>query len=172
MWCSSASPTYEACQECSSNPNKWHPCLHGQYAIVLYWIFGCRQHFKTFEANRVAEIQEIVPPEKWKHVKGEENPADAGSRGVLPENIINHKLWWSGPCWLTANPSSWQSISLEALQNASIREEDLILRERKEVTVQTNTTSTQPKPVIDINWYSTFLRLVKVTAFVRRVITQ
>ena len=47
--------------------------------IVLYWIYGPSQRLKTFEANRVSEIQESLPPERWKHVKGNENPADAGS---------------------------------------------------------------------------------------------
>ena len=47
----------------------------------------------TFEANRVSEIREIVPPERWKHVKGNENPADVGSRGILPKDIVNHELW-------------------------------------------------------------------------------
>ena len=30
--------------------------------IVLYWIYGRSQRFKTFEANRIGEIQENVPP--------------------------------------------------------------------------------------------------------------
>lgn len=61
--------------------------------IVLYWIHGSSQRFKTFEANRIGEIQEHVPPEKWNHVDGKENPADAGSLGILPGQIIDHKLW-------------------------------------------------------------------------------
>ncbi|KAK3738818.1 hypothetical protein QZH41_000397 [Actinostola sp. cb2023] len=33
--------------------------------IVLYWISKGSQCFKTFEANRIAEIQQLVPPESW-----------------------------------------------------------------------------------------------------------
>lgn len=29
--------------------------------IVLYWNYGSSQRFKTFEANRIGEIQESVP---------------------------------------------------------------------------------------------------------------
>ena len=47
--------------------------------IVLYWIYGRSQRFKTCGANRIREIQENVPPEKWAHVISEENPADVGS---------------------------------------------------------------------------------------------
>jgi hypothetical protein len=98
--------------------------------IVLYWIYGTSQRLKTFEANRVSEIQESLPPERWKHVKGNENPADAGSRGILPKDIINHDLWWSGPHWLKSDPSTWESKlvitpPLEAVLTSGIREEDL-----------------------------------------------
>ena len=77
--------------------------------IVLYWIYGTSQRLKTFKANRVSEIQESLPPERWKHIKGNETPADAGSRGILPKDIINHDLWWSGPHWLKSDPSTWES---------------------------------------------------------------
>ncbi len=124
--------------------------------IVLYWIYGTSQRLKTFEANRVSEIQEILPPERWKHVKGNENPADAGSRGVLPKDIINHHLWWSGPLWLKSDPSTWESklvipLSLEAVLTSGIREEDLKLRDKKEVSMAVNTTNTPSEMVIDIN---------------------
>ena len=51
--------------------------------LVLYWIYGRSQRFKTFEANRIGGIQENVPPKKWAHVINEENPTDAGSRGIF-----------------------------------------------------------------------------------------
>jgi len=68
--------------------------------IVLYWNYGSSQRFKTFEANRIGEVQESVPPERWAHAASEENPANVGSRGLLPGEIIEHKLWWNGPNWL------------------------------------------------------------------------
>ena len=127
--------------------------------LVLYWIYGTSQRLKTFEANRVSEIQEIVPPERWKHVKGNENPADAGSCGVLPKDIVHHELWWSGPHWLTSDPSTWESQlvmppSLEAVLTSGIREKDLKLKQNKQVTMSVNTMNTLPQPIIDINWYS------------------
>jgi hypothetical protein len=72
--------------------------------IVLYSIYGTSQRLKTFQANRVSEIQEISPPERWRHVKGNENLADAESHGVLPKDIIHHRSWWSGPLWLKLYP--------------------------------------------------------------------
>jgi hypothetical protein len=69
-------------------------------SIVLYWIYGTSQRFKTFEANRIAKIQDLIPPQRWKHVDGLQNQADVGSRGILAKEIKEHPLWWTGPDWL------------------------------------------------------------------------
>ncbi|XP_078357312.1 uncharacterized protein LOC144642205 [Oculina patagonica] len=145
--------------------------------IVLYWIYGSSQRFKTFEANRIGEIQESVPPERWAHVASEENPADVGSRGLLPGEIIDHKLWWNGPSWLKEDTSNWQSKisappSLETLYSSGMDEASLQLKERKEVTLQVTTPPEKAKPVIDIERYSSFMHLVRVTAWVFRVVTR
>lgn len=148
--------------------------------IVLYWIHGSSQRFKTFEANRIGEIQESVPPERWNHISGEENPADIGSRGILPGEVVHHKLWWNGPDWIKRDPSEWLSKftappSLEALYSSGLKRETLQLKEtkeeeRKEVTLQAVTT--EVKPVIDIQRYSSFTQLVRVVTWVFRVVTR
>lgn len=68
--------------------------------IVLDWLAGEPHKWKTFVANRVAEIQEIAP-RVWHHICGKENPADCASRGISPSELINHSLWWNGPAWLS-----------------------------------------------------------------------
>ncbi|XP_055714261.1 uncharacterized protein LOC129808509 [Phlebotomus papatasi] len=65
--------------------------------IVLHWVPGEPQRWKTFVGNRVAHIQGIVPPEHWHHVKSEDNPADMASRGVSAEALISDSVWWHGP---------------------------------------------------------------------------
>ena len=88
--------------------------------IVFYWIHGSSQPFKALKPNRTGEIQESVPPEKWDHIGGEENPTDIGSRDILPGKLVHHKLCWNGPDWIKRHPSEWPSkftspSSLEAL---------------------------------------------------------
>ena len=132
-----------------------------------------------FEANRMGEIQESVPPEKWNHIGGEENPADIGSRGILPAEIVHHKLWWNGPDWINRDPSKWPSKftpppSQEALYSSGVKRESLQLKEtkeeeRREVTFQAVTT--EVKPVIDIQRYSSFTQLVRIITWVFRVLT-
>ena len=148
--------------------------------IVLYWIHGSSQRLKTFEANRIGEIQENVPPERWNHTSGEENPADIGSRGIFPGEIVHHPLWWNAPDWIKRDPSEWPSKftsppSLEALYSSGLKRESLQLKEtkeeeRKEVTLQTVTT--EDKPVIEIQRYSSFTQLVRVITWVFRVVTR
>ncbi len=147
-------------------------------SIVLYWIYGTSQRFKTFEANRISKIQDLMPPERWKHVDGLQNPADVGSRGILANELKQHKLWWSGPDWMKENPSNWPSKftappSLEALQSLGVTNDSLQLKERKEITMQTTTdTAVTTEPVIDINRYSSYSQLVRIVAWVFRVVTR
>ncbi len=73
---------------------------------------------KPLKLNQISKIQDLMPPERWKHVDGLQNPADVGSRGILANELKQHKLWWSGPDWIgskfTAPPS------LEALQSLGV----------------------------------------------------
>ena len=134
-------------------------------SIVVYWIYGTSQRFKTFEANGIAKIQDIdlVPPQRWKHVDGLQNPADVGSRGILANEIEEHQLWWSGPDWIKENPSSWPSKftappSSEALQSLGVTRKSLQLNEQKEISMQATTDIAQKAqtPVININRYSSY----------------
>lgn len=63
--------------------------------------------FKTFVGNRVSHIVDVIPPNRWRHVIGSENPADCASRGLLPSELLTHDLWWNEPSWLSLPTSEW-----------------------------------------------------------------
>ncbi|XP_062709714.1 uncharacterized protein LOC134288548 [Aedes albopictus] len=67
--------------------------------VVLAWLSGGAARWKTFVANRVAEIVTHVPAINWYHIGTEENPADLISRGSFPEQLQQNSLWWIGPVW-------------------------------------------------------------------------
>jgi len=67
--------------------------------IVLNWLSGNPRRFKTYVGNRVSSIVHQIPPDRWSHVVGAENPADCASRGIFPLELWVHKLWWDGPSW-------------------------------------------------------------------------
>ena len=50
--------------------------------IVLDWLKGNPRRFTQFVGNRVSVIMSLIPPERWSHVNGVENPADCIQRSV------------------------------------------------------------------------------------------
>ena len=61
--------------------------------IVLAWLDGSPQRYKIFIANRIASTVNLIPPDAWKHVPTQENPADAASRGLTARELKHHPLW-------------------------------------------------------------------------------
>lgn len=75
-------------------------CLWSDSTIVLSWLAKDPSCWKQFVANRVREIQELVPSSCWRYVKSADNPADIASRGVSPLDMANLSLWLNGPTFL------------------------------------------------------------------------
>lgn len=75
--------------------------------IVLYWIASESSRLSTFVGHRVAVIQELSKRALFKHIRGELNPADIISRGLLPEEIKDCLMWWFGPHFLATPMSEW-----------------------------------------------------------------
>ena len=85
---------------------------------VLCWIRNKKQR-KIFVQNRVSNILQLTDSDQWYHVRGSENPADLGTRGVTLQAIEESKLWWEGPPFLTEKtraeaPEVLTSLSIEA----------------------------------------------------------
>ncbi|XP_046143095.1 uncharacterized protein LOC123988133 [Osmia bicornis bicornis] len=75
--------------------------------IVIAWISSPPNKWKTFVANRVAEIQSITLIDNWSHISSLDNPADIISRGMTPSALVTSTLWWSGPTWLSRDARHW-----------------------------------------------------------------
>ena len=82
---------------------------------VLGWLAKSSSCWKTFVANRVAEIQDLVPTPQWRHVPTDSNPADHASRGLTPKELVCEDLWWNGPTWLRLPLNHWPSPMLHSL---------------------------------------------------------
>ena len=57
--------------------------------VTIAWLQNFPRKWKTFVANRVSKIQEIVPASNWKYVPTEYNPADCPSRGSAAADLLN-----------------------------------------------------------------------------------
>ncbi|XP_071577161.1 uncharacterized protein [Temnothorax nylanderi] len=82
-------------------------CCWTDSQIVLAWLKQSPSRWKTFIANRVSAIQSMLPEASWRHVPTQDNPADCASRGIAPDALQSHRLWWSGPLWLRQPPECW-----------------------------------------------------------------
>ncbi|XP_063988119.1 uncharacterized protein LOC135168131 [Diachasmimorpha longicaudata] len=82
--------------------------------VTLAWINGHPARWKDYVQNRVIKIQESLPDANWGHVRGKENPADCASRGIAPQELAVHLLWWTGPEWINQDFQEWPS-SIENL---------------------------------------------------------
>ena len=68
--------------------------------IVLNWLVGNPQSFKTYVGNRIFEIVDQIPPDRWNHTASADDPADCASLGLCASRLFQHQHWWSGPPWL------------------------------------------------------------------------
>ena len=66
--------------------------------VALDWIKG-EGNYKQFVNDRVKKIRskEFIT---WKHIPGEQNPADIGSRGCSATKLQQQEIWWKGTIWL------------------------------------------------------------------------
>ena len=56
--------------------------------IVLDCLKGNPRWFKQFIGNWISVIMDLIPPEKWSHVNGVDNPADCASRGIFSAELM------------------------------------------------------------------------------------
>jgi len=128
-------------------------CAWSDATIVLKWIAGFPSRWGTFVGNRVSQIQQLIPCENWRHVAGDQNPADCASRGISPSELLQHPSWWHGPSWL-------QSSQLPFFQTPPLSP-DVDLEERKKpVLVHA---ATLGKSSFKLNLYKKYSRLSKLT---------
>lgn len=80
--------------------------------IALQWIRKSPAKLEVFQANRVAEIQELTEGASWSHVTTKDNPADLCSRGVSPSKLATNSMWWHGPAWLCTPMNEWPRPNL------------------------------------------------------------
>ena len=128
--------------------------------IVLGWLRGNPRRFKTFVGNRVSHILQSISPDHWNHVRSMDNPADCASRGLFPSELSEHQLWWDGPEWLRLPTDQWPSqTSIAPAEMPTDEEKDVCLH----VTVDN-------QAILPVQQFSSFSRLKRVTAWVRRFI--
>lgn len=127
-------------------------------AVVLAWLSQSPSRWKVFVANRVHEVQSLIPDANWHYVASQQNPADLASRGVNPSTIVHHLSWWQGPEWLKLSSDQWP-------RSALLPASEPLQEERTKASVHL----AQAPPEWDLSTrFSSWTKLVHVTAYVMR----
>ena len=61
--------------------------------VLLSWLKTSPRKFEPFVSVRVAEIRETIYPQGFSYISSEHNPADALTKGILPEQL---GIWSKG----------------------------------------------------------------------------
>ena len=129
--------------------------------ITLAWIAGESYRWKTFVANRVEEIRNLIPPENWHHVSTDSNPADLVSRGTTPSILQDSKLYWHGPDYDISSQLHPQNQVLSETEIEAIN-----LEKKIQVTALV---VNSPNIFEDlISHISDYHKLLRITAYVQR----
>ena len=138
---------------------------------VLFWLKGNKE-LKEFVANRKSEVLSLSESGKWHHCPGIDNPTDIGTRGMLPSELSQSKLWWTGPEWLKGPKENWPTDLEDYLMNPSeeclqeVKKSSLL--ETSESTSLLNRSKIVPtiSDLINCEDYSSLAELLRVTAYV------
>ena len=116
---------------------------------------------KEYMGNRAGEIRRKSKPENWFHVKSGDNIADLGTRmEATIDDIKSGSEWQCGPEWCKLDRSEWpvtQDIGPEHIPPEELAKPKLC-------SLATKTT-----PLIDIDKFRSYDRLMRVTARILRI---
>ena len=83
---------------------------------ALSWIRAAPREFKPFVSVRIAEIQESYPKDRWRYIASEHNPADALTRGIESEQLMQ---WHEGPAFLKQPEGLWPDFLRERIDGVA-----------------------------------------------------
>lgn len=129
--------------------------------IVLAWIHSDPLRWKTYVRSRVSTIQRLSTGVTWAHIKGKDNPADCASRGLFPEEVIHHTLWWNGNAEVLSSSSSSSSEVAEMESNL----QEVSSEENTKVVCHHSSNSSQFR---FITYFSDWKRLINFMALIIR----
>ena len=115
MGCLALSRLYRTCREALefAEISSYKKVFWIDSQVVLSWLKTSPRKFKPFVSVRVAEIQETIDPQEFSYSRPEHNPADALTKGILPEQ---QKKWSQGPQLLRKPQEEWPRLEENALK--------------------------------------------------------
>ena len=125
-------------------------------------------HVLTLASNERGEEHLLVQQDLWDHCSGADNPADIPTRNTGIVNFMNKGHWLQGPEWLSMDEEHWPKRNLPKEPSIDC------IKEMKPTTAVNMLVQSenhyQISKVIDCNRFSSYTRLLRVTAIVFRFI--
>ena len=130
---------------------------------VLQWLHSTAKQ-PVFVANRVSETLEVTTVDEWYHVDTENNPADTGTRGIAAE-ALKDSSWTQGPSFLRT--SDWPfRPNVDVITKIKLKGPiDDVIDTATNFVINLSV----PEPVIKWKRYSSFLKFLRVVAFILRL---
>ncbi|XP_060588234.1 uncharacterized protein LOC132743696 [Ruditapes philippinarum] len=129
---------------------------------VLSWLKSTNT-LKRFMLNRVEEIKKLTPDIEWRYCPTDQNPADLQTRGLTAIQLQSSTLWKNGPTWLIHN-NKWPTLE----QTRAITFTTLTEQNSEEEIVSDKRGNSGLRQILELNRYSSFHKLLRVTAYVIR----
>ena len=152
-------------------PQKLETVFWVDSMTVLCWIRNLKP-WKQYVMSRVQEIRVRTTPDSWRFCPGNQNPADIPSRGMSANELVSEKRWWNGPEFLCKDEKEWPQEDNSQSDNENAWKEII---QNPATTTHALISSTQMTKIgvhqiIDVNRYSSWKKLLRVTAYVLRFI--
>ena len=135
---------------------------------VLYWITTLTKG-KKFVENRLREVRRSDVT--YRFVPTAQNPADIGTRGMMPEQLRKCRIWWDGPPFLLLKEEDWPKTDIPKEPPAEIGEEFSTYSEYEMGIIDSVMTfSGNAVEVYDPKLFDTWKKLCKTIALTCRFI--
>lgn len=152
--------------------------------ITLAWIKDEPQKRVAFVSNRIVEIQNLSNVTDWNYVSTKYNPADLGTRGINPVDLVESQLWWHGPrflCEISSDNYQPADNCIEMPPEENIKSNkkqcerntvlESFLSARRLTLLETSSNITQFS-LESLNKYSTLSKLVRIIAYCLRLLSK
>ncbi|XP_039311986.1 uncharacterized protein LOC120359240 [Solenopsis invicta] len=123
--------------------------------IVLHWLNTAPHLLKTYVSNRVASIRQFTESHEWRHVRIEENSADAISRGQLPHDFLRNQTWFTGPSWLSKDEVEWPNEIIRIPEIPELKKNACLISEHTKFDI--------------LDRYSSYSKLIRIVSYCLRV---
>ncbi|XP_055603751.1 uncharacterized protein LOC129751982 [Uranotaenia lowii] len=127
---------------------------------ALSWIQSDPHKFQQFVSFRISEIQELTNISDWRWIASKHNIADVLTKWGIGPPLDSNSSWFKGPQFLYEPERPWISENQQLFNTQD---------EMKSVFLNYHS-SLQTKPVINVEDFSDWRRLVRVTATVYRFV--